>query len=305
MRPFRRRRNRTSTESGQSVISPVDWRRPGVRWGVGAAQVLLLIGLVVVGLGPLLWLAKSAITPTQDTISTPMSLFPNGTAWSNLREAWTTVEVGRYFWNTVVIAIGAWLAQIVVAATGGFALSVLRPRYARFITGLLLTTLFVPAVVLLVPLYISIVDPPFTDHSFIDSYWAIWLPAAASAFNVILMMRFFDNLPREIFEAARIDGAGPFRLFTYIVLPMSKPILGVVSVFAVLASWKDFLWPLLVLTNPDVQPLSVRLPAIQSQTELGIFLAAMLIACLVPIAGFLIFQRSFLRGSGLSGALKG
>jgi len=121
----------------------------------------------------------------------------------------------------------------------------------------------------------------------------------------VLITRFFDNLPREIFEAARIDGCGPFRLFVSIVLPMSRPILGVVSVFALLASWKDFLWPLLVLTNPDKQPLSVRLPTIQSQTELGVFLAAMLIACLVPIVGFLVFQRSFLRGSGLGGAIKG
>jgi multiple sugar transport system permease protein len=305
MTAFRLRRRPRDAASGQSLISPVDWRRPGVRWGLGCAQVLLFLALVVVGLGPLLWLAKSAITPTADTISNPMSLFPNGTAWGNLRAAWSDVDVGRYFWNTVVIATGSWLTQILVATTGGFALSVLRPRYARVVTGLLLTTLFVPAVVLLVPLYISIVDPPFIDHSFIDSYWAIWLPAAASAFNVILMMRFFDNLPREIFEAARIDGAGPFRLFVYIVLPMSRPILAVVSVFAILASWKDFLWPLLVLTNPDIQPLSVRLPTIQSQTELGIFLAAMFIACLVPIAGFLIFQRSFLRGSGLGGALKG
>jgi multiple sugar transport system permease protein len=304
MTAFRLRR-RSPSETPSSLISPVDWRRPGVRWGLGSAQVLLFLALVVVGLGPLLWLAKSAITPTADTISNPMSLFPNGTAWGNLRAAWFDVDVGRYFWNTVVIATGSWLAQIIVAATGGYALSVLRPRYAPIVTGLLLTTLFVPAVVLLVPLYISIVDPPFIDHSFIDSYWAIWLPAAASAFNVILMMRFFDNLPREIFEAARIDGAGPFRLFVYIVLPMSRPILAVVSVFAILASWKDFLWPLLVLTNPDIQPLSVRLPTIQSQTELGIFLAAMFIACLVPIAGFLIFQRSFLRGSGLGGALKG
>jgi multiple sugar transport system permease protein len=95
------------------------------------------------------------------------------------------------------------------------------------------------------------------------------------------------------------------RLFRSVVLPMSRPILGVVSVFAVLASWKDFLWPLLVITNPDRQPLSVRLPNIQSQTELGVFLAALLIASLVPIIGFIIFQRSFLRGSGLGGALKG
>ena len=234
-----------------------------------------------------------------------MALLRNGSAWSNLSDAWSTVQVGRYFCNTVVLAIGSWFVQLVVATTGGYALSVLRPRYARVLTALLLVTLFVPAVVLLVPLYLEIVHPPLIGHSFIDSYWAVWLPAGASAFNVVLVKRFFDNLPREIFEAAKVDGAGPFRLFWSIVLPMSKPILGVVSVFAVLASWKDFLWPLLVLTDPDRQPLAVRLPQIQSQTELGVFLAALLIATLVPIVAFLLFQRSFLRGAGLGGAIKG
>ena len=205
-----------------------------------------------------------------------------------------------------MIALGSWLCQIVVATTAGFALSVLRPRYAKLHQGARSSPRSsFPAVVLLVPLYVEIVHPPLIHHSFIDSYWAIWLPAGASAFNVVLMTRFFDNLPREIFEAARIDGCGPFRLFISIVLPMSRPILGVVSVFALLASWKDFLWPLLVLTDPNKQPLSVRLPTIQAQTELGVFLAAMFISCLVPIVGFLIFQRSFLRGSGLGGAIKG
>jgi multiple sugar transport system permease protein len=288
-----------------ALVSEAEWRQRRVRWTFGAGQAILLAGLVVGGLGPILWLAKSAITPTNDTITYPMALFPHGAAWDNLRVAWSQVHVGRYFWNTIVIALGSWFVQLVVATTAGYALSVLRPKYARLLTGLLLTTLFVPAVVLLVPLYIEIVHPPLVHHTFIDSYWAIWLPAGASAFNVILVKRFFDNLPREIFEAARIDGAGPFRLFSKIVLPMSRPILGVVSVFAVLASWKDFLWPLLVLTDPNKQPLSVRLPTIQSQTELGVFLAAMFIACLVPIAGFLIFQRSFLRGTGLGGAIKG
>jgi multiple sugar transport system permease protein len=295
----------TDGEGGSGIISPAEWRKPSIRFGLGALQWVLLIALVVGGLGPIIWLAKSAITPTLDTITHPVSLFPHGAAWSNLREAWSTVHVGRYFWNTIVIALGYWAAQIIVAATGGFALSVLRPRYASLINGLLLATLFIPGVVLLVPLYIEIVRVPLVHTSLIDSYWAIWLPAGASAFNVVLVRRFFDNLPREIFEAARIDGAGPFRLFWSIVLPMSKPILGVVSIFAVLASWKDFLWPLLVLTNPNEQPLSVRLPSIESQTSLGVFLAAMFIACLVPIAGFLVFQRTFLRGSGLGGAIKG
>jgi multiple sugar transport system permease protein len=287
------------------LVSPHEWRTRRVRWTIGSLQVLLLVGLLVFGLGPIVWLVKSAITPTNDTISHPIGLFPHGFAWDNLHKAWSSVHVGRYFWNTVFLAFGSWLVQIVVATTGGFVLAVLRPRYAPLIKGLLLATLFVPAVVLLVPLYVEIVHPPLIHHAFIDSYWAVWLPAGASAFNVVLVTRFFENLPREIFEAAQIDGAGPFRLFTKIVLPMSKPILGVVSVFAVLASWKDFLWPLLVLTNPDIQPLSVRLPSIQAQTELGVFLAAMLIACLVPIAGFLVFQRSFLRGEAFSGSVKG
>ena len=290
----------------QSVlISAAEWRRRRLRYTVGSLQGLLLLALVAFGLGPILWLAKSAISPTRDTLSHPMAVFPHGPAWSNVHQAWSTVQIGHYFWNTVLLAAGSWLSQILVATTAGFALSVLRPKYAKVLSALLLTTLFVPVVVLLVPLYVEIVHPPLIHHSFIDSYWAIWLPAGASAFNVVLVQRFFDSLPREIFEAAKVDGAGPMRLFVSVVLPMSRPILGVVSVFAILASWKDFLWPLLVLTNPDKQPLSVRLPTIASQTELGVFLAALFIATIVPIVGFLIFQRSFLSGPGLGGAIKG
>jgi multiple sugar transport system permease protein len=302
----RPRRPAASDDATGGLLSPMDWERRDVKWFLGSSQAFLFVLVVLIGLGPVVWLAKGAVTPTIDTLRNPLALFPHGVAWSNLTEAWSSVNVGRYFWNTVVLAVGSWLCQIVVATTGAFVLSVLRPAWARFVHALLLGTLFVPVVVLIVPLYIEIVDPPLIDHSFAESYWAIWLPAGASAFNVLLMKRFFDNLPRELFEAARIDGAGPVRLFFSIVLPLSKPILGVVSIFAILAEWRNFLWPFLVLTNsPDRQPLSVRLPAIQAQTELGVLLASMLIAALVPILGFVIFQRTFLRGSGFGGALKG
>jgi multiple sugar transport system permease protein len=296
----------SSEERTGGLLSHNEWARRDLRWLFGSAQTLLFLLLILIGLGPIVWLAKGAITPTIDTLRNPLALFPHGAAWSNLTEAWSQVNVGRYFWNTVVLAFGSWLCQIVVATTGAFVLSVLRPAWGKFIYWLLLGTLFVPAIVLVVPLYIEIVHPPLINHSFAESYWAIWLPAGASAFNVVLMKRFFDNLPRELFEAAKIDGAGPVRLFFSIVLPLSKPILGVVSVFAILAEWKNFLWPFLVLTNsPDRQPLSVRLPAIQPQTQIGVLLASMLIASLVPLIGFLIFQRTFLRGTGLGGALKG
>jgi multiple sugar transport system permease protein len=303
---FFRRRPRDPDERTPGLVLFTDWKRPDVKWVLLPSQVILFVLLVIIGLGPILWLMKGAVTPTTDTLTNPLAVFPHGVAWSNVSDAWSTVDVGRYFWNTIVLAFGSWLCQIVVATTGGFVLSVLRPAWGRFVYALLLATLFVPIVVLIIPLYIEIVHPPLIHHSFVGSYWAIWLPAGASAFNVILVKRFFDNLPRELFEAAWIDGASALQLFYKVVLPLSKPILGVVSIFAILAEWKNFLWPYLVLfNNPDAQPLSVRLPAIQAQTQLGVLLAAMLIATLVPILGFLIFQRTFLRGAGLGGALKG
>lgn len=289
----------------RGALSVSDWRRPLVRRSMRSAHVALLVALVVCGLGPLVLLAKFAVTPTQDILRTPLAVFPNGVAWSNLDAAWNDVQVSRYFLNTVVLAIGCWVGQLVVATTGGYVLSVLRPRYARVLQWAVLATLFVPAVVLLVPLYLIILDPPLLGRSLVNSFWAVWLPAGASAFNVVLVQRFFDNLPREVFEAARVDGAGPYRLFWSIVLPMSRPILGVVSVFAVIASWKDFLWPLLVLRDPDLQPLSVRLPSLQGSTDLGVLMAALAISTIIPVLVFLVFQRLFLRGAGLGGAVKG
>ena len=289
----------------RSIVSHSDWRSRRVRWTMRALQGGVLLFLVVVGLGPILWMLKSSITPTQDTLRMPMALFPHGFDLGQLGRAWSRTHIDRYVWNTVVIAFGSWAVQIIVATTAGYALSVLRPRFGRLMMGLVIATLFVPPIVLLVPLYLTIVDVPIVHWRMIDNYWAIWLPAGASAINIVLMKRFFDNLPREIFEAARVDGAGPFRLFWSIVLPMSRPILGVVSVFALIATWKDYLWPLLVIRNPEMQPLSVRLPTLQPTTDLGIFIAALTIACIFPIALFLIFQRLFLRGAGLSGAIKG
>ena len=300
-----RRRPRAEGAAERGIVAPADWRRRRVRWPLLTIQGAFLLLLIIVGLGPLLWMAKAAVTPTQDTLRYPMALWPHGIDLAQLGIAWSKTHIDRYLLNTVVIAAGSWAIQLVVATTGGYALSVLRPRFGGIVTGLVLATLFVPPIVLLVPLYLTIVHVPIANIRLIDSYWAIWLPAGASAVNLILVKRFFDNLPREIFEAARVDGAGPVRLFWSIVLPLSRPILGVVSVFAITATWKDYLWPLLVIRDPNLQPLSVRLPTLQASTDLGVFIAALAISSLIPIVLFLVFQRLFLNGAGLSGAIKG
>jgi multiple sugar transport system permease protein len=202
------------------------------------------------------------------------------------------------------MAAGQWVIGLIVATTGAYVLSILKPLYAKAIEMAVLATLFVPSVVLLVPLFITVARPAF-GPSLLNNFLGVWLPTAANAFNIIVVKRFFDSLPQEVFEAARTDGAGPFRLFWSIVLPMSKPIVGVVSVFIIIASLKDYLWPKLVLPDPAVQPLGVRLPNIQSQTELDVTLAALAISTIIPVIMFLLFQRVFLRGAGLGGAVKG
>jgi multiple sugar transport system permease protein len=304
--PFRIRGRKKAPQAAQrGLVSVADWHSRRFRWTLQTVHALTLLALLVIGLGPILWLAKAAITPTQDTLRQPMALWPNGFDLSLLTRAFTGIHIERYFMNTVWIAIGSWICQITVATTAGYALSVLRPRGSRFLFGLVLATLFVPSVVLLVPLYLTVLNMPLVNIKLVDTFWAVWLPAGASAFNVVIIKRFFDNLPREIFEAAQVDGAGPFRLFWSIVLPMSRPIVGVVSVFAVIATWKDYLWPMLVLPTPANQPLSVRLPTLQGGIQLDLFLACLAIATLFPIALFLVFQRMFLSGGGLSGAIKG
>jgi len=302
---LRRRSATTDDAPVRGFISDVERRQPRTRAMLTTINVGMGIVLVVVGLGPILWLAKAAITPTQDTLRTPMELFPSGVDWANLWQAWVEVEISRQFMNTIWIALGSWFIQLLIATTAGFALGVLRPRYAGILNGLVVGTLLVPPVVLLVPLYLTVLNPPIIGTSLVNTFWAVWLPAGASAFNVVLVTRFMRGLPQEIFEAARVDGAGPFRLFWSIALPMSKPIVGVVSVFAVLAAWKDFMWPLLVLRIPAMQPLSVRLPTLRQAIELDVYLAALAISTLIPILLFIVFQRLILRGAGLGGAVKG
>ncbi|MGW0196373.1 carbohydrate ABC transporter permease [Nonomuraea sp. NPDC003201] len=289
----------------RGLISTADRRRPVVRWTLGGGQALILILLALAGLGPILWLAKAAISQPHDIASNPLALWSGPPQWQNIETAWSRLRVGPALINTVLIALGNWAVSVLVATTGGYALAILRPRYAKIINGALLATMFIPAVISLVPLYLTVLDVPIVGGSLINSYWAIWLPAGASAFNVIITGRFFAQLPAELFEAAKIDGVGNFRMFTSLVLPLSGPIIGVVSLLSVIAAWREYLWPKLVLPDRAKQPLSVMLPAIRDNVQINLFMAGLLISVVLPIVIFLLFQRYFIRGAGLADGIKG
>jgi multiple sugar transport system permease protein len=172
------------------------------------------------------------------------------------------------------------------------------------VLGLMLVTLMLPAAALLVPTYVTIIDVPLFHVNLLNSPAAIWLPAAANAFNIYVLKRFFDQIPDELIEAARIDGAGPVRTLWKIVLPISRPILAVVSILAIVTAWKDFIWPLLVFPDPDKQTLSVVLQRVAIDLPLNLLVAGLVLASLPMVAIFLAFQRQILAGL-TAGSLKG
>ncbi|PZG01926.1 carbohydrate ABC transporter permease [Micromonospora deserti] len=300
----RRQRRRRPQDAGRGLISHADRNRPRVRWTLRVVQAVFLVGAVIVGLGPLLWTAKGAISPTQEMLQDPLRLWPSAPQWGTLASAWAELRVGHYLLNTVVLVAGSWLVQLTVATTGAFALSVLRPRYGRFVYAAVLATLFIPGTVSLVALYLTVLDLPVTGGSIANTPWAVWLPAGAHAFNVLIMKQFFDALPHELFEAAQVDGAGPVRLFWRIVMPMSRPILAVVSLLAIMSAWKEFLWPMIAIADTERQPLAVALPRLAEVAEQNQVIAGMFIATVPPLLLFLVFQRHIVRGIGFTG-LKG
>ena len=295
----------TAQTQERSIVSALDRRSPRVRITLRVVAVLVLALLLLACAGPVLWLFKAATSTSAETLAQPFGLWPSGLHWENFTEVWTRVDFRRYFLNTVWLMLGSLFFGLLVATSGGYGLAVLRPRYAPVVSALVLATLFIPGVISLVSLYLTVVRLPILGLPLIGTLWAVWLPSAANAFNILLMQRFFGSIPAEIFDAAKIDGAGPFRMFSAIVLPLSRPIIGVVSLLILVNAYKEFLWPLLVLPKPSVQPISVVLPRLESTTEYSQFLAALFISVLGPVLLFLGFQRQFLRAAGNAGALKG
>lgn len=305
MQRRRPRRARPAESQDRSVISDFDRSRPGVRVSLGAVQLLILAGLSVSSILPILWLFKASISTTGELLSQPLALWPSTPQWDHFREAWVDVRIGEYLLNTFWLAAGSLFFTLTVSVTGAYVLSVLRPRWAPILNGALLATLFIPGVISLVPLYLTVLDLPGFGVSLLNTFWAVWLPSAASAFSVIVVKRFFDALPRELFDAARVDGAGTVRVLVSIVAPLSRPILGVVGLLTVIGSYKEYLWPLLVLPEPSLQPVSVALPRVDQSIELSVQMAALFLSLIIPVVLFLLLQRQFLRGVSLSGGVKG
>ena len=301
-------RRRAEESSERTLVSPLMLKRPTGRviyWTVFA----LLLVLTLITFGPLYWMFSSAVKSSIEIFQTPPTIWPLHPEWSNYVSAWNVLQYPLYFGNSLILAAGAVILQLLVSATAAFALSKLRPAGKSIIQFAFFSTLMVPPVVYLIPQFVNISDLPLIHVSLINNWAGVWLPEAASALNILILKSFFDTIPTELTDAARLDGANDWQIFNHIILPLSRPALAVVTIFTVVASWKDFLWPLLVLSDSNLQPLSVAIyheAGISSNFPLpfNYLMAGLVLASIPPILLFLLFQRQIIRGVNLSG-LKG
>lgn len=294
----------TDTMRPRTLISPAQLgRRRGkvVYWCVFA---LVMVLFTLVFLGPMYWMVSGGLKTTQEFVKAPPTLVPTSVHPGNYGDAWRVMDLAKLLGNTLYYAFGALAFQLVLDVAAAYSLSKLRPLFGNVILGMMLATLMIPATVLVVPQYLTVLDVPVFERNLLNSPWVIWLPSVTNAFNIFLLKRFFDSIPQELLDAASIDGASALRTLRSVVLPISRPILGVVSIFAVVGVWKDFLWPMLTLPDPGKQTLNVGIYSLASGVPENWLIAALTIASLPTLILFLLFQRNIMSGL-TAGGLKG
>jgi multiple sugar transport system permease protein len=262
-------------------------------------HLLLLAGAFLSAM-PFLWMITTSLKPPGALFEPPL-LIPVHFEWRNYAEAWRAAPFPRFFLNSAVMALGITLAQTVLSAMAGYAFARLRFPGRDVLFFLVLGTMMIPFPVTLIPSFLIV-----ADLGWLDTYQALIVPRAVSAFAIFLFRQFFLTVPRELEEAALIDGANRIVIFLRIILPLSAPVLAASAIFSFLFAWNDFLWPLIVTTSTEMRTVQLGLAVFQGQY--GIFwtllMAATVLVTLPAIIAFLVSQRRFIEGIASSG-LKG
>lgn len=257
----------------------------------------------VIFLIPLFWMISTSLKPESQIMTVPVQWLPKPPQWRNYIDAVKAFPFFRYFWNTSFLAILNVAGTLFSASLVAYSFSKLRWKGRNQLFYITIATMFIPSQVLIIPTYLI-----FSKLGWINTYLPLVVPAfcGGGAFNIFLLRQFFVSIPDELLEAARIDGASEFRIYSQIVLPLSKPVLFTVSIFTLLFSWNDFFGPLLYLHDPSKWTLAVGLRSFQQQytTTWNLLMAASTLTALPLIIMYFIFQKNITSGFALSGSGK-
>jgi multiple sugar transport system permease protein len=272
-------------------------RRRGLTPGELALHTLLIAGSVVMLL-PFAWMLSTSLKLPPDIFTYPPVWIPNPIAWQNYSKTVTVMPFGRFYLNSLIVTTGVTLLQLLTSSLAAFAFARMRfpGRNALFL--LYLATLMIPFQVTMIPNFILV-----RALGWYDTYQALILPPAFSAFSTFLLRQYFMGIPRELDEAARLDGATSLRIWWQVIMPLAGPAIAALATFVSLNSWNDFLWPLIITNSPTMRTLPVGLSSFQGQykTDWNLLMAGSVIAMVPVLLVYIIGQRWFIKGITLSG----
>ncbi|MGQ4494656.1 carbohydrate ABC transporter permease [Dermabacteraceae bacterium P13264] len=296
----------------EATISAAPRRRPGLlkkRAALGGIYTALLV-LLALYLIPMLYILMVSLTPTGESTAS----LPSRLEFGNYAEALAAADFGQFFLNSAIVTVVASLTQVVLSCMAGYALAKSRLRHSKTVLMLLIALLVLPPEIVMIPLFVMVTHAPFLagndmfgsgGQGMLDSYGALMLPHLVSALAIFLMRQFYADLPDEIGQAARVDGAGEFYIFARVYTPLTLPAVAVVTVLAFQSTWNDFLWPLIIVRSNEMKTLQLGLTVFyqENSTQWNLLMSVILLMSIPVALVFLAGQRYFTDGI-TSGSVK-
>ncbi|MCR8642538.1 carbohydrate ABC transporter permease [Paenibacillus sp. N1-5-1-14] len=286
----------------RGIISNYDLKKPRVKIGY-VIMCLFIVLLGVTMLYPFLNTLFSSLKTKQEMFTFPVPFFPKEWIWHNYVEAWDTMNLLPYMRNTIIIFVGNMVFSIFFMGLAAYSLSHLKVPYRKWFILFFLSTLLIPTNSYLIPNFLNL-----QSLGLLNSYWAFWLPAGANAFNLLLLKTFFDGIHKELFEAARVDGASEIRCYLQLAIPLSLPIIATLVILGFSATWNEWYWPSLVITSKEKYPLATVIYRYViaggvggTQIPWNVRFALLASAMLPPVVFFLFMQKYIMRGLNVSG----
>ena len=267
------------------------------------AVVVLLIGL------PVWWMISASLKTSQEIYTFPPDWIPRNPRWSNFKDAWQSAPFGRFYLNSIITTVGGSALELINATLGAYALAYLRFPLKNVVFAILLAALMIPAQVTVLPNYVFFGSTVYDliGESWVNTYQAIILPGASVAFGTFLMRQSFLGLPREVIDAAKVDGAGHLRTLWDVVLPMARPVIVTFGLISVVTKWNDYLWPLVITQTESMRTLTVGISTffdLEGNTDWGLVMAATMFVIFPLLVVFIFAQRFIIEGL-TAGATKG
>lgn len=269
------------------------------RGGLSAVLLYVLLVLIaVVCAGPFLWLLSASFKSGQNIYS--INLFYKNPTLANYTGVFRTLSIGRYFLNTILITVSAIVIDVVFSSLCAYPLACMEFPGKKFVFGALVSTMIIPAAAGLVVMYLTV-----SKMHLLNTYMGVILPSSVSVFSIILLRQAYLGIPKEMIEAAKIDGASELNIWFTIMLPEIKPAVSTVVIFDFIGHWNAFLWPIVVLQDPKKYPLATALQYLNGQFnyKFGYIAAGTIISIVPVILVFLAFQKNYIEA--VSGAVKG